>query len=91
MSRNGRHWYKVQLHREGKPIAKPLKTAGSKFTTADYSAVVALANTPYQQAIFNSHIAISKVAVSNITALTAAYLAYADQPFVVGFYISLAK
>jgi hypothetical protein len=46
-----------------------------------------MANTLYQQAIFNSHIDISKVAVSNIAALTAAYLAYADQPFVAGFYI----
>jgi integrase len=82
-SRNGRYWYKVQLPGEAKPIARPLVPTGSKFATSDYSAAVEIAKNIFQQAIYNNQTTIATTAISNIAALTAAYLDY-----VRGYYVS---
>jgi integrase len=78
-----RYWYKVQLPGEAKPAARPLVPIGSKFATSDYSAAVEIANNLFQQAIYNSQTTIDTTAISNIAALTAAYLEY-----VRGYYVS---
>ncbi len=80
--RNGRYWYKVQLPGESKPVARPLVPLGSKFATTDYSAAVEIAQNLFQQAIYNSQTGIATATISNIAALTAAYLDY-----VRGYYV----
>jgi integrase len=84
-ARNGRYWYKVQLPGETKPVARPLVPAGSKFATTDYTVAVEIAGNLFQQAIYHGQTGNSIMVISNIAALTAAYLEYIKGYYVDGY------
>ena len=70
-----RWWWKVQLPKEDKPKARPLKPVGAKFATTDRNVAIECAKDIWAKAIFDSD-QVTGSHISNIAELAQAYLHY---------------